>query len=322
MKIAHILANLAKFPVLEIKEDGWDPLSWDPLYILQAIYGRALGFEDHDREARTVCNRIKGLEIRTVFDFEHESDEDCYVRVVSYLGEAFALVHKFGDRADIKASIIHPETFKALGKQMALAFSEMRLQQELDELENASATPVTALSELNNGYLTWQSEELGAFSFDNPEATYCRGYVFLQLHKAYDGVVQLDDGSLHQVAELMSFCGEQNSDKAALVRVKTREGLELRVAANRIVFFLLKPEDALQSAQYLLPQKTHWRVSGVLTRCVVRITQFREGHLGATSETHVIHNEGVLRKFVADFGTSLNDGVFDATGRDFEKLRV
>lgn len=317
MKIAHILANLAKFPLLEITED-----SWDLLHILQPIYGRALGFEDHDWDARTVCSLLKGVEVRTVFDFDHESDEECYVRIVSYQGQAFALVHKFGDRADSKASVIHAEAFKALGKYLATTFSEIRLQQELEELAKASVEPVTALSELQNGYLTWQSDELGAFSFDNPESTYCRGHVFLQLHKAYDSVVQLDDGSLHQVAELLSFNGEKSSDGAAFVRVKTREGLELPVAANRIVFFLLKPENALQSALNLVPQKTRWQVSGVLTRCVVRITQFREGQLGGTSETHVIHNEGVLRKFVADFGTRLNHGVFDATGRDFEKLRV
>lgn len=318
MKIAHILTNLAKFPVLEIKEDGWELLN-----TLHPIYGRALGFNEYDWDVRPAFTLLRDVEIRTVFDFDHESDEDCYVRVVSYQGQAFALIHKFGDRADVKASIIHAETFTALGKQMASAFSELRLQQELDELEKESRTLVTALSELNNGYLTWQSDELGAFSFDHPASTYCHGYVFLQLHKeGYDSVVQLDDGSIHQVAELLSFTGEKNADRAELVQVKTREGLERLVAANRIVFFLLKPEDAVQSAQSLVPQKTRWQVSGVLTRCLVRITQFREGQLGATSTSHVIHNEGVMRKFLADFGTGLNDGVFDTTGRDFEKLRV
>jgi hypothetical protein len=309
MNIKKILDNINSFPLMDMERGS------DATGIIAAIYGKTLDFEAYSSDTRYVCENLPGLSVRTVFDFEHESDEDCFVRIVSYDNQPFALIHKFGDRADVRASVVDSAVFQKVGKKIAELFAELRLQAALEELEREAGSGLEALSQLRNGYLTWLSEESGAFSFDQPSSTYCYG--FRRVPATYVGVAQVD-GALHVVSDIQGFVGGRGTDEANHVVITTKSGASLKTDGRRIMFFLLPPEDAIAEACRCISPKTAWKITGVLTRCVVRIAQYEEGQLGAKSRIYVIHHPTVMREFLKEYGNALQEGVFDAAGRNFD----
>jgi hypothetical protein len=310
MNIKKILANINSFPLLDL-----DTGSLDAADILATLYGKTLDFEAYSSDTKHVCENLPGLSVRIVFDFEHESDEDCFVRIASYDNKPFALVHKFGDRSDVRASVIDSVVFLELGKTIAQLFAELRLQAAMEELAREAGTPLEALSELGNGYLTWLSDESGAFSFDHPSSVYCGG--FRRVPCKYVGVAQVD-GALDIVSSIDGFVGGRGTDEADHVVMSTKDGASLKGDGRQIVFFLLPPEDALAEARKCTATKTAWKITGVLTRCVVRISQYEEGQLGAKSRIYVIHHTTVMKDFLKQYGDELQEGMFDPAGRNFD----
>jgi hypothetical protein len=309
MNIKKILDNINSFPLVDMDRGS------EATGIIAALYGKILDFEDYSSDTKYVCENLAGLSARTVFDFEHESDEECFVRIVSYDDQPFALIHKFGDRAEVRASVVNSAVFQALGKTVAQLFAELRLQAALEELEREAGAPLQSLSELKNGYLTWLSDESGAFSFDHPSSTYCGG--FRRIPGKYVGVAQVD-GALHVVSTIDGFVGGRGTDESDHVVLTTKDGASLKADGRGIVFFVLPPEDALVEAQKCLATKTAWKITGVLTRCVVRIAQYEEGSLGAKSRIYVIHNTAVMQEFINQYGGELQDGLFDPAGQNFD----
>lgn len=312
MNVNRILENIEHFP-LAISEGDINIPS-----IIATIYGKALGFEAYDAGVREACESLPGLTVRTVFDFEHSSDEDCFVLVVCHEDKPFAIVHKFGDRSDINFDVTDAPRFTQLGKLLAQTLAELRLQQQTEELEREAGCGLEFLSQLKNGYLTWLSEDAGAFSFDHPSSTYC--LAFRDVPKSYVGVAQAGEGTLHEVAAITRFVGGRGSDESDIVEIVTKHGATLEVDGRRIVFFLVPPGDAIEEARKCVASKTAWRVTGVLTRCLVRIAQFHEGHLGAASRSFVVHNTGVMQNFLKQYGSAVQEGVFSSSGRDFDRV--
>jgi hypothetical protein len=313
MNVKKLLENIERFP-LATPENG----DVDMPNVIAAVYGKALGFEAYDAGVREVCENVPGVTVRTVFDFEHSSDEDCFVLVICHENRPFALVHKFGDRSDMQFSVVDGFRFKELGKTLAQMLAELRLQSQLEELEREVGDGLDSLSQLKNGYLTWLSEDLGAFSFDHPSSTY--GKAFAEVSDSYMGVAQSEDGTLHEVAKIVAFMGGWASEEADHVRIVTEKNALVPVDGRRIVFFLVPPEDSIAEARKCVATKTAWSVTGVLTRCVVRITQYQEGMLGAASRTYVVHNAAVMQDFLKKHGNALHEGVFCPSGRGFDRL--
>jgi hypothetical protein len=314
MNIKKLLQHLDTFP---IESDDSD---WRLTFLLHPLYGETLDFWDYDNDAREAFLELDpDIVVRTVFDFEHESDESCFVKVISYQGKPFAAVNKFGDRSDVHAFVVDADVFKTLGKRLAGLLAAQKLDAELEKLNNEAARRrIDSLSQLRQGYLTWLSDEAGAFTFDSPQ--HVMGDGFRRAAQHYATVAQEEDGTVHVVRTLRQYEGRATGSNEPRISVETLDGRTFVTEACRVVFFLVLPDDILDEAKKLVKPRTEWALTAVLTRCQVRITQFRAGQLGGASATPVIHNAGVMSSFVAGFGDKSHEGVFSTEGRNFDKL--
>ena len=318
MNIKTLLANLHTFPVVSQNDDNWTYNE-----AVSALYGEMLGFEVHDADLDGF-GEMSNLTLHKVFDFQHNSDEACFALVMSYKSTPFGLVYKFGDTYKTEYAVLDRGMFVEVGKLLAAYRLEQTAKEKAVSLEH-DATPLTALSELPNQYMTWVSDEVGLFSMNSPRWMFRFSHMLID----YAAVLQQEDGSLREVTQIVGFKVAKPGwvDKEAdVVEVLTDDGRTQFVHGKELAFFLVRPENPVEAARCVVNRKTEWAFAGTVNvrdQWMIRCDQYQEGHLGSKRISAILPNpkdKPMLLEFVAKHHVGRHEGMFVAPDFGFEPL--
>lgn len=308
MNINTVLANLHTLPTMSLDKDRYEFVN-----ALAALYGETLGFEEWDVSAVEGFAELQNTAIHTVFNFHHDSDEACYVQVISHKSVPFALIYKFGDTNGASSSVLNRDVFVEMGKLLAGHRLEMKLKEQEAQLHKEGSTSLTSLSELPNGFITWHSGDAGLFSMNGPSSM----FRFDELPARYDAVVQLPDGILHKVKS-MGFArqeAERYSRQSEQMVVVTEDGESHIVQGSEVAFFLFHQDDPVGVAQQACAQRDEWEVARTFTlarQFLARCVQYREGRLMGELASGVVREDEktVIETFMQHYGAGRHAGVF------------
>jgi hypothetical protein len=318
MNLKKLLASLDAFPVLDHTNESW-------LYVetIMALYSDLFGDYLYSSDSLEGFAELHNLTIHTPVDFEHQSDESCYIKVVSYKSVPFGLVHKFGDRCSVEYTVLDKAVFLEVGKLV----SAFRLEQRLNEIEESMGeTPsgLSALSGLSNQYMTWVSDEIGLFSMDSPGWM----YGFTRMLDDHVAVLQREDGSIHKVVSIKPFTGTGSGTRETreLFDVMTDNGQTQAVNGKNLMFFLVRPDNPVEAALSAVYRKTEWkfdRTVQVGDQWLLRCVQYQEGRLTWKRVSAILPNpasKDVMNAFVSKHHVGRHEGVFVASEHGFEAV--
>lgn len=224
MKVEHVLANINKFPVEDIKKEVWFFKE-----MLGRIYSDLFGdYVDYDPYEQFLP--MERFEVRKIFDLVFDSDECCYVYLFSFDGKPTAFVSKHGDRTDVESNVIDMESFMEMGRTFMSAIMACKLQHVTEQ------PSIKKFSELDRSYMQWLDEDEGLFIIPSPK-NMLGFWRMTEKHKAFK---LTEDNQLHEITEISKFHTNEPSwkDDKCMVDV-TINGEKETMQGREIVFKLL-----------------------------------------------------------------------------------
>lgn len=225
MKVEHVLANINKFPVEDLKKEMW---SFKEMLcsIFHDLFGDYVSYDPFEEYLP-----IERFELRKIFDIPFDSDEECYVYLFSFDGKPAVFVSKHGDRSDTDSNVIDMDVYMAMGKEFMAAVMAYKLNHIKDQ------PSIKKLSELDRQYMRWVDEDKGLFIIPSPK--WQLGFWRMtEKHKAFK---LTEDNKLLEITAISQFLNKTVpswSDKECLVEVVVN-GVKETMRGSEIVFKLL-----------------------------------------------------------------------------------
>lgn len=284
MDLQFIKDNFRKFKRTEL--DGWGGPLED---ILKAMFGEIVALP-FDVTYVELFDRSRAV-VYTLFDLEHDSDEDCVMRVVAIDDKPLGLAFKFGDRSHWDSRIMDVELFRALASEMAAAVLEKRLAKVV-------ADDMDTMQKLGNFYLFFLGSEESMFAVQSPKWM-CGFQHLLSSHRGY---LVDENGAAQPLEAIGKFTNHKHhsSDADAHDVVVTVAGQERIVRGQQLMFELIPDGGDIENALQAYEKTPGWIVESLDTRRKVANVMIRTlGHWSTTTSTVLFKSEEDLQRFAA-----------------------
>jgi hypothetical protein len=317
MNIDKIIKNLSKFPAREPDD------KFTYAEVMTALY-REIGFEWHSTSDLDGFDELAHVTIHQLLQESSQSTGDFDYLIVSYKSVPFALVYQVNGSYSDNYFVLDKPRYVELARHLAAFLAEQRIK-ELDAQVSVATSVATtlALRDVPIEHMKWHSSELGLFSFNSAFDI----YGFHRSLENYSAVIQLDDGSLHEVVKIIPF--KHWSDKSHPERntldVKTTDGETRTVDSRNILFFLIRQEDPVGAARTGIPAEDGWRFENRVSYAghwFIRCTQYEAGKLiGKHLSSRVVSRAPeVVDEFVEKFAEGFHPGIFNPEEHGLENV--
>ena len=317
MNIDKIIENLAFFPT----RDADDKFTYAE--VMTALY-REIGFEWQSTSDLDGFDELSHVTIHQLLQESSQSTGDFDYLIVSYKSVPFALVYQVNGSYSENYLVMDKLRHVELARHLAAFLAEQRIKELYAQDPEATSVATTlALREVPIGHVKWHSSELGLFTFNSAFDI----YGFHRSLENYSAIIQLDDGSLHEVIKILPFkhWDDKLHPERHLIEVKTADGETRTVDSRDILFFLIRPEDPVSAARTVIPAEAGWRFENHISYAghwFIRCTQYAAGKLiGKHLSSRVVSRAPeVVDEFLEKYAEGFHLGTFNPEEHGLENV--